>query len=90
MVETGVVPLLKTVLAWIAIPVTALIGFLGFHYKKLWAALENVRKENEVLHTKVAVNESQLRDLRGDIKELKYDIRILIDRIESRRNGSNS
>lgn len=75
MVETGLIPVVKTLGSWLLIPCTLLLAVLGFNFKKALQELVYLRLELQ----KVQIS---LGKLEIEIKYLKHDIEKIEDRSE--------
>lgn len=68
---------------WISIPITGMVGVLGFHYKKLNSTVSRMDEDLTKLRIESAVDKNDMTY----IKESCDKINERLDRIESRLEG---
>lgn len=70
--EVGTWELIKGFMSWVAYPVMLLLGYL---FKKQAGDIKSLQEEVDKLKVDVAVANSQIKDIREDIKDLTSVVR---------------
>lgn len=66
--------LLKQFASWLAIPLTGVLGLVGYHYKHHLNKIDELSDKHQDLEVKVNINNQKIKDISRMCEHISYKI----------------
>jgi hypothetical protein len=81
--------LLSKVINWLSIPLTGIVGVLGFHYKRNLNRFDELEKDVSQLHTYNALNHKDIGYIKRSCDLMNSKLEKIEDKLNKRQSPNN-